>query len=302
MSTYNKPALTVTQQVELLQQRGMQLADKTLAEFYLSQINYYRLGAYWLPFEADHAQHAFKPGTTFEQVLLLYTVDRELRLLLLDAIERIEIAVRTRWAYEMAHRHGPHSHLESGLAKSFKGWTNNLCTMIAEFERSDEVFAQHYKTNYAQPDLPPVWAICEVMSLGVLSRCYAQLGPMATRRAIAGHFGFDQQQFEGLLAHLTYLRNLCAHHSRVWNRRFTKTVPLPKAKPHGMREQLNLAAERQLYNTLVCLLHLMDSISPRHHWRARLLELLGRLSPEQHQAMGFPAGWQDFALWQGGAA
>ena len=295
--TFTKPAKTLSEQVDLLEQRGMLFADKAQAEFYLGQINYYRLGAYWLPFEADHATHAFNPGTTFEAVLSHYIFDRELRILLMDAIERIEIAVRTRWAYEMAHQHGPHSHMDSNLARHFASWVENVGSLYREVKRSDESFIAHYKTEYSQPDLPPVWAICEVMSLGLLSRCYTHLGPMATRRAIANHFELDQQQFEGLLEHLTYLRNLCAHHSRVWNRRFTKTMPLPRSKPKGLYAQLNPQADRKLYNSLVILLHLMDVIAPHHHWRQHLIQLLNKY-PVNITDIGFPSGWQQLQIWQ----
>lgn len=297
MSNFNKPALAIAQQITLLQQRGMRFADTQLAGFYLSQINYYRLGAYWLPFELDHATHCFRDGTSFEQVLRLYMFDRSLRLLILDAIEHIEVAVRTRWAFEMAHRHGPHGYLEVALAKSIKSWNQNLATLIAEIARSDERFIAHYREHYAQPELPPVWAACEVMSLGLLSRWYAQLGPMATRRAIASHFDCDQQQFEGLLEHLTYVRNVCAHHSRIWNRRFTKTMPLPRTKPIGVREQLNLQAERQVFNTLSVMLYLLDRIMPGHTWRKRLLQLLGDYPDVSKSAMGFPLDWQSSPLW-----
>ena len=82
---FGKPATTHAQQVALLQQRGMVVDDPAAAESYLQHLNYYRLGAYWLPFEADHATHTFRPGTRFADVVNLYVVDRELRLLVLDA-------------------------------------------------------------------------------------------------------------------------------------------------------------------------------------------------------------------------
>lgn len=73
---FAKPATTYAQQVAKLQQRGMVVGDHQSAEFYLQHLNYYRLGAYWLPFEADHATHALKPGTRFEDVLNLYVFDQ----------------------------------------------------------------------------------------------------------------------------------------------------------------------------------------------------------------------------------
>src|SRR5258707_1149820 len=97
---FNKPALTVDQQINLLIKRGMKILDRNFAQQNLSHINYYRLRAYWLPFEIQPTTteaHEFRPGTTLEHVIALYTFDRELRLLLLDAIERIEISLRAQW-------------------------------------------------------------------------------------------------------------------------------------------------------------------------------------------------------------
>lgn len=114
---FPKAATTHEQQLALLQQRGMIVEDAAEARFYLQHLNYYRLCAYWLPFEADHAAHSFRQGTSFAEVLGLYIFDRELRLLVLDAVERLEVSVRSQWAYQLAHRHGPHAHLDCMLAQ-----------------------------------------------------------------------------------------------------------------------------------------------------------------------------------------
>ena len=103
---YNKPPTSFEQQLSILESRGMSVPDKQRALHYLAHINYYRLGAYWLPFESDHNGHTFHDGTNFEQVLELYVFDRELRLLVMDAIERIEVSIRTQWAYHFSHKYG----------------------------------------------------------------------------------------------------------------------------------------------------------------------------------------------------
>ena len=95
---FNKPPKTFDEQVTLLESRGMVIEDLSRAKRYLSHLNYYRLAAYWLPFEETHSPHCFKPDTQFNTVLEHYIFDRELRLLVMDAIERIEVSLRTRWA------------------------------------------------------------------------------------------------------------------------------------------------------------------------------------------------------------
>jgi abortive infection bacteriophage resistance protein len=292
---FPKPATTFVQQVTLLQQRGMLIADTAAAEFYLQHLNYYRLGAYWLPFEADHAAHRFKPGTRFEDVLNLYIFDRELRLLVLDAIERIEVSVRTQWAYQLAHRHGTHAHLDSGLAIKRHLWQSNLDKLTDEVNRSEETFIRHLRATYSEP-LPPVWAVCEVMSLGLLSRWYNILRPMPTRRAIASVYGVDQGVLQSWLHHLSLVRNICAHHSRLWNREFSIIPMDSRNKPACLAGEF-VAGSRKLYNTLVILLHFMDTIAPHHHWRARLKNLLANHAVPV-RSMDFPQDWQRRAIWQ----
>lgn len=292
---FSKAATTYEQQVALLEQRGMAVDDAAEARFYLRHLNYYRLCAYWLPFEADHAEHRFRTGTRFSEVLNLYIFDRELRLLVLDAIERVEVSVRSQWAYQMAHHHGPHAHLDSALSYRVDYWRKNLESLSVEVSRSEEAFINHFRDQYEER-LPPVWAVCEVMSLGQLSRWYAQLKPMPTRRAIANAFGIDEQVLQSWLHHLTHVRNFCAHHSRLWNREFTITPRLPLRKPASLREQFN-SGNRKIYNALVILLYLMDVIAPRHRWHSRLEALLSTHAIDPRH-MGFPLGWERLAVWQ----
>lgn len=115
---YQKPALSLADQALQLQQRGLIINDLARVEHYLAHIGYYRLSAYCLTYETPTATgesrlHQFQSGTTFEQVLSLYIFDRKLRLLVMEAIERVEVAVRTSWAHAMSMRHGSHAHMHT---------------------------------------------------------------------------------------------------------------------------------------------------------------------------------------------
>lgn len=292
---FNKPATTHAEQVALLLQRGMIIDDVAAAEFYLQHLNYYRLGAYWLPFETDHATHQFKADTCFNDVLNLYIFDRELRLLVLDAIERIEVSARSQWAYQMAHHHGSHSHLDPSLAYRRNFWQSNFDKLSVEVNRSEETFVRHLVESYSE-SLPPIWAVCEVMSLGLLSRWYNALKPMPTRRAIASAYGVDEKVLQSWLHHLSLVRNLCAHHSRLWNRDFSIIPEIPKSKPVRLAGEF-IADSRKIYNTCLILVHYMDIIAPHHHWRGRLKTLI-----THHNIsvclMGFPEDWQQRTPWQ----
>jgi len=294
---FDKSPRSYPDQIEILRQRGMQIENAQSAEFYLKHLNYYRLAAYWLPFEVDHATHTFKLGTSFDQVLNLYVFDRELRLLILDAIERIEVSVRAHWAYELSHRHGPHAHLDDGLARNPDHYRANLEKLRSEVARakSSEVFIQHFQETYSEA-LPPVWAACEVMSMGLLSRWYRNLKPFDTRVAIAKPHKVSEQILEPWLYHLSTVRNICAHHSRLWNREFTVTPTIPDPPPRDLSGQFMMES-RKIYNSLVIILHWMDIVAPGHHWRKRLLTLLDSHEVDVYR-MGFPEGWSAFPIWQ----
>jgi abortive infection bacteriophage resistance protein len=291
---FAKPAKTFEEQVQLLQSRGMIIGDVQEAIFYIQHLNYYRLSAYWLPFELDHKNHQFEPDTKFEDVFKLYIFDRELRLLLLDGIERIEVSVRSQWAYQLAILHNPHAHLDSQLFDA-RYWQRDLKALSQEVARSQETFIHHLQNTYNE-QLPPVWAVCEVMSIGLLSRWYGSLKPYKTRSAIAKVYQINDLVLASWIHHLSIVRNFCAHHSRLWNREFSITPALPKSKNNAIASQLVLRS-RNLYNTLVIVLYFMDTIAPSHHLRSRLLKLLSE-HPERLAAMGFPVDWQQMGIWQ----
>lgn len=91
---YNKQPLTVDEQIAQLIERGLSISDSNLASHFLSHISYYRLAGYWWPMQSEPKEdHVFKPGSKFEDVISLYNFDRELRIIIFDAIEKIEISL-----------------------------------------------------------------------------------------------------------------------------------------------------------------------------------------------------------------
>lgn len=130
---YDKPPLSLSAQLALLEERGMSIPDRPAAEHYLRHINYYRLAGYCLPFESDHANHRLQPGTCLDDVLNIYIFDRELRLLLLDAIERVETSVRAQWAYHLSTEHkDAHAHLNRKLSSRSDWYDKNLASLKKE--------------------------------------------------------------------------------------------------------------------------------------------------------------------------
>jgi abortive infection bacteriophage resistance protein len=296
---FSKPAKSIADQIALLQSRGMAVGDLAAATRALQNISYYRLRAYWLYFEIDPSgeDHQLRPGTSFEQVLALYEFDRRLRLLIMDGIERIEVAARGAWAHHLAMTYGPHGYLNAAHYPNVGKFQRNLKQLQDEVDRSHDTFIQHYKRTYNSPKLPPIWMASELVSFGLLSKFLSSLGKRADKKQIARAFGLDDRVFIGFLHHLATVRNICAHHGRLWNKAFTVTAILPTA-PHDLAISVNHAAPRQLYNTLTIMLHILHRIDPASDWKDRLFELLGENPVGDSAAMGFPGNAVGVPMWR----
>lgn len=272
--------------------------DQARAIFYLTHISYYRLRAYWLQFEDPAAapSHRFRPGTSFENVLSLYVFDRELRLLVLDAIERVEISFRTAFTQHLSLTCGPHAHLNGAM---FNGRFYQACmqSLNNEIARSHEDFIQHYFQRYIAPTSPPLWAASEVMSLGLLSKWFNAILRRQDRKAIASVWKLDEVFVISFLRHLANIRNFCAHHSRLWNRQFAVTMQLPHGNAQ-LAAMMNGNAPKRIHNALVTLSWLLDIISPGHTWVERVKDLILATPAVVPSAMGFPRDWQNRAPWR----
>lgn len=296
---YDKPALPVEQQVQQLASRGMVFADPGRAAHYLAELNYYRLSGYWLRYEADHASHRFLPGTTFEAVLDDYVFDRQLKLLVLDAVERLEVSIRTRWAHVMGVRHGPHAHLDGSLFKErSQTWSHPgaVARLISGVEESREPFIRHLRDTYDEL-LPPIWASVEVMSLGQVSRWFGHLRHAADRNAIAATYGIDEVLLASFMHHISVVRNICAHHARLWDREMTFKAQLPRKHPDALVATLDHVRPSSAYNTLTMLGWLIGRISPGQTWVQRVADHVAH-HPPAAGVMGFPADYRQRPVWQ----
>jgi len=299
---YQKKPTNFADQVARLAQRGLNVPDPAKAEFYLAQLNYYRVAAYCLPFENDHANHRFRPNTYFDDVLNLYVFDRELRLLVMDAIERIEVSLRTQLAYHLSHRHQTaHPHLKPELFFNPVVYGASLSKLDNDVKRSKEEFIKHLTGKYEEL-LPPVWAVVELMTMGQLSKWFSNVNSRADRQAMSQGYGLDEVVITSFCEHLSLVRNHAAHHARLWNRDFTKTPKLPKKGDTALITSLFTLPDsdrrlRKLYNTYVVLAYLMNKICGVNHWKDSLMGLINQHQIDT-QKMGFPPDWKSRAIWQ----
>ena len=302
---YNKPALSYADQLAQLKARGLLIENESKALHILESISYYRLSGYWYPMlAAPKGEHKFKPGSTFENAFKLYCFDRELRKLVLGELEKIEVAIRSKLIYELSHRYGPFWYTDSARFKNAVEHAKTLNKIKEEYHRSDEKFIVDFKRKYSD-SMPPSWMMLELTSFGSLSMLFKRLRDTRAKRDIAHSFGLDDSTFESWLHSVIYVRNVCAHHSRLWTRVMRITPSIPSKPKHTFLNHtvlLDPETDRPLNNNrayflLSMLIYWLNIINPKHNFKTKLFRVLSDYPMVDVKALGFPDTWDTEALW-----
>ncbi len=216
--SYDKPFLTFEQLIELLKSRGMVIDDEKQAINELSTIGYYRLSAYSYPFrkiENNLRLDDFESGTNWQKVIDMYHFDKELRLLVMDAIEWIEIILRTQIVHFFSEKYTEFGHLTKDNFRDNFNYDKWIGYIQKEESRSKSAAIKHFKENYADPH-PPLWVLIEEISFGSLSMFYSGL-KTEDKKEISKYFKTNYDTLGSWLHTFVYVRNICAHHSKLWN-------------------------------------------------------------------------------------
>ena len=298
MTKYTNKALSIEEQIIRLKSSGLIIDNEQEVHKVLSIISYFRLACYWRPMELDKSSHRFKPNSKFENALSLYYFDKELRALIFSAIQSVEIALRTKVIHDFSTKYGPFWFMDENLVKSDKQQQENIISIRKELDRSKEDFIQEHYQKYDTPDIPPAWKTLEVASFGVLSKLYGNFKDKTVKKKIARSFGVPQHEFlESWMRSIAVLRNCCAHHARVWNRRFSMIPQLPKNMTEKWIGNLNVD-NHKLYVQLCCLIYWQNSIYENNDFVKSFKNLLSKYPNADTSAMGFPSNWEDEPLWK----
>lgn len=317
MGVYNKPPLTYTEQVELLISRGLLVSDKKRAERHLSNISYYRLSAYMRTYKQianGGILDDFIPGTTWDMVYNLYVFDRKLRLLVFDAIERLEVAIRTQIIYQLSHKYGSHWQDDKNIFNSpetitLRDGRKVVKDVYVDIQRhikeqlnnnKAEEFIQHYCRKYDSPENPPSWMSVEVMYFNHLSRICTELKNRSDKTEIAKYFFLPPDIFCSWLHTINYVRNICAHHARLWNRGLDITPKVLKfSRVRVWISKPDTVETSRIYYFLCMLNYLLQTITPTSTFKQRLKALLEEYSEiVSTDAMGFPHDWVNEKIWE----
>jgi len=321
---YSKTFLDIPGQIALLQSRGLDVGDVADAERLLAKFGYYRLSGYWHPLRESGLQldakgkpaivygDNFRAGATLAQAIGIAEFDRKLRALFLEAIERIEIAMRVSVALLLgprdpwAHRDG--NQFYSKFVSSpdpvtgkipFAAWLDRL----DEHEhRSKEQFSTHFRTKYGGP--LPLWISIEVWDFGMLSKLIGGM-TVADQVQLANGFGIQRRVLlPSWLRAINHIRNVAAHHSRLWNRSPADQPVPPRLGEFTLLDHLatDTFAHSRVYAVAAVIQYLLKLIDPvaASDWADRLKALFATIPAIPGVAIGnsgFPLNWQGADLW-----
>jgi abortive infection bacteriophage resistance protein len=275
---YAKEPKTITEQLDQLRSRGLEFTFEENAIHKLKHIGYYRLSAYMKFYQVEGDQ--YKPKTDFEDVLELYTFDRELKLLLFDAVERIEIALRSNLVHLASVRHGAFWYMNEELfldrfdSEKHKAFVRKRISK----SRGNSVFLKHFYKKY-EDEHPPSWIFIELLSFGEVLNIFEGL-LREERKIVAIEFGIDEKLLISWMKGLVDIRNTCAHHGRLWNHHI---------KPPHKYDSLKLTSNGRIYDYLLIIKYFLTVISPRSEWSAKLDVLLNDHPHIPKRSMGFPS-------------
>lgn len=293
---FSKKPLKYSEQLALLESRGLIISNTEKAMHILESIGYYRLSGYWYPLLENKEKHIFKENANLDTAFNLYCFDRELRRLISSELEKIEIAVRSKIIYVYSHKYGALWFLDESNFSDCKKHRDSIDKIKKELKRSDEKFIKEFYKKYIDK-FPPSWISLEVISFGTLSMLYHNLLPRKEKREVANYFGVSDSVFQNWLHNLTYLRNLCAHHARLWNRSLSIKPQQPKKT---YKQWVDISSEfdnNRIYLMLCIIKYLLQTINPNSTFPLKLKVLLKKYPNVDLKVMNFPENWENDQFW-----
>lgn len=298
-------SLSFDEQVDLLISRGLKVADREYVRHILENVSYSRLKGYMVPFMVSGEQQMFKPGTTFEDFYSIYGFDRRFRELIFHELEKVEISIRARIGFASTEEDGGYWFINEKYFANPKRHKYILRHLSDDVEQSDNDAIKRFRAKYSN-EFPPCWMTLEAASMGTLSVIYDALIPGKMKDEIAAYYGLRPEIFGSWLRHLVYIRNVCAHHNRLWNNSLDRGAAIPSAKnglldptrPFPPQDRRLDGKRQKVYTTLCVIKYLQDTIKPTNTFAKRLRELLDNYPQIDCSQMGFPPGWDKIPFWR----
>lgn len=291
---YNQPQISVEEQIQLLKSEGLSFQKEGQALHLLQNISMFRMKSYLKPFRQRDSR-LFKDGSTFEEAYSVYKFDAELRKMICSELEKIEVSIRTQLSLIMGNAAGIYWFENPSNFRDANHHSHLLRKLSEELNRSDDDAIVAFIQNYSNP-FPPSWMTFEVSSFGTLSMMYRWLKAGQARRQVAKFYGLSDSVMESWLHTIVYVRNICAHHSRLWNRKLSINAIIPRCTRLPFITIPN--DTKRVYYVLSIILYFLQTINPNNTFSNRFKILLSKYPQIDTSAMGFPFSWQEEHLWE----
>ncbi|WP_278984636.1 Abi family protein [Segatella bryantii] len=304
----NQKPRTLEEQLSRLKNRGMEFHDEQLAKDYLSRISYFRLKYFWMDM-IDEVSDDFKDDVYFEDIIERYEFDKSLRQILFDAIETLEVGLRTRIISTLSLSTGTGLwYLNNSLFEN-KGYHKDFVLDLKyEFNRSTDPFARDFirdNNNWDEESLdgdnPDAWMIIETATFGTLSKMYKNLKAQSPlQSAIANEFGlYSSKDLSSWLEAISVLRNAVAHHSRLWYRIFAKKpVNIKGHRDKWLNQDMTDNQRKRAFGVISCLLYLVNTLNPNNTLKEEILQLFTNHPKVPVYMLGFTGDWKENPIWK----
>lgn len=313
---YVSPPLDIQEQVELLIQKGLIIADITTAKHWLTHISYFRFKNYSYSFK-DYINNNgnYLPGTSFENISELYYFDRKLKMILFEAIESIEVSLKTQLSNVMSKTYGAHwytnsthfftdeekrfikrnARFESDIPKTFDH-SKFMKDITVKLEHTEELFLKHYQKVY-EPIHPPCWMLMEIVTFGTLSLMFENLKPCIEKNNIYENFNLTKKQFISWLHCFSFIRNKCAHHARIVYSKINFAPSMPNKKSRQFLKETDNLNHEKLYAVLCCIQYMLKNCNSGSSFKNNLIALIDEFPQINYEHLGFTPQWRKEELW-----
>lgn len=272
--------------------------SKEKASHYVARVGIDRFEIYFRSLQ-KHSQNGPDPKIPLNDVLKIYKFDRRLRLLTLDALERIEVTTKALICCDMAEKYGQAWLKEKRCGVPWalrKEIVSNIIRVVRIRSGEELNFSEAVR-------LSDQGLASDAMSFGQMSKLLGYLQADG-QQLVSGMFRSNPKAFSSWLRTLTHVRNDCAHHMVLWDKRY---VTRPRI-PGSISRQFGDITPPPDFNAhyfghATLIYYLVQGVARNTRWHQRIYDLLNSrdVIPDHidvFSIMKFPPEWHQMPLWR----
>jgi abortive infection bacteriophage resistance protein len=295
---YDKLPRSSEECITILEERGLIIENRERAIKYLNNVGYFRLTGYMFHLQCNDGTHNFNKDTKFDDIINLYQFDKKLKAVISEYLERIEICLRAKLTDKYSQEYGFFWYINRDIYVDFDIYNIINAEITDAFNDPKEQFLRAFKRKYTSETNPPSNMALEILSLGKLARLYKGLKNEKGKTEIANEFNLPSSTLTSWIVYLANVRNICAHHSRLWNKKVTADRPvLPNREKYKFKGENFDDTNTTLYGIISIANRLLSSFNSPNSFIEKIEMLIDENSIDA-TLMGFPTNWKETANWK----